>query len=237
MGAGRQSLTPGIARAYAVFARPAPDRLFVCTDCCMDPAVERAILAKAPRDLTLAEVRAWLDAAFDGSGGRAAVDWILPRILDLLRQGAGLEREVALARLVQTGFPQDWPGGSREVVAAACLEAFDAFCAGQGPGLDAWLCMVARGGLEIGPFLDRLEALPDAVLARVVHADWARPRGLSIRMTPFWDGAPGARDAVAGWYAGTALLLAMDRAMRGGSREAAAVHDFLVQGGAGPQRR
>lgn len=198
------------------------------------------MLARAPRDLTLAEMRAWLDAAFDGTEGRAAVEWILPRLLDLLQQGADVApagREVALARLVQTGFPQDWPAGSREVVEAACLEAFDAFCARQGQGLDTWLCMIASVGMQIGPFLDRLEALPDAVLAGVIHADWAGRGGLSIPMTRFWDKARGARDAVAGWYAGTALLLAMDRAMRDGSRQAAAVHDFLVHDGAAQRRR
>ncbi len=229
MGAGREQ----VERAYRLFARPAPPDLGVCTACCMDPAVERAMLMKAPRDLTVEEVREWLAAAFSDGLGRAQVEWILPRILDLLAEGAEVAtggNEVALARLGRLGFPEGWSEAEAAAVRDLCLLALEHHIRSDTRApLDDMLCMVAAGGLDLAPFLARLDALPDDVLARLLHDDWGGRRGLRIWRTPFWDGLP-ARQAVWGWY--VAQEARMWGAAARGDRRAAEVAEAISEAGA-----
>jgi hypothetical protein len=72
--------------------------------------------------------------------------------------------------------------------------------------------MIARSGLDIGPFLGRLWALPDADLAALLHAGWIAPGGAGrIAFTPFWADVP-ARTEVWAWYTAPELALRLFRA-------------------------
>lgn len=225
MGARGEPVEALVDRAYRAFARPAPAGLGVCTACCMDPAAERAMLAKAPRDLTPDEVRDWLSAAF--SGERAAVEWMLPRILDLLLDGVDVAvagNEVALRRLSETGFPGEWPLPQVEVVREACFALLGTRGANS---LDETLCLIANSGLDIAPFLARLDALPDETLAELLYADWTGASGLRIWRTAFWQGVPG-RQAVWDWFTSSDLEARMWRAGSAGNMRAIAVAECIA---------
>lgn len=220
-----------IARAYRAFAVPVPASLGVCTACCMDPALERAMLRKEPADLTLHEVREWLDAAFGGGMAEQQVAWIMPRILELLAEGhevATAGNEVALRRLRDAGFPGS---GSRErlaCVTAACHVILDRHIDARKPYLDDVLCMIANGGLPIAPYIARLDALPGDRLADLLHADWTHVNGLTIWRTAFWYAVPG-RQVVWDWYTSADLETRMWQAGSAGNMRAIEVAECIAR--------
>lgn len=214
MDAGPDPLTAALAAAWRVFDRPAPADLAVCTACCMDAALADEIRATPARSLSLHHLSEWLAAAFDGGAGREALLWLLPRMFDLLAEGREISHlgpEVTLARLPTTGFPDRWPQAEVDAVQGFCLALFDRKLAGRA-AIDPWLCMIARSGLDIRPFLERLWALPDADLAALLHAGWIAPGGAGrIAFTPFWEDVP-ARAEVWAWYTAPDLALRLFRA-------------------------
>lgn len=221
MGAGADTVSRAVARAYQAFAVPTPPGLGVCTACCMDPATERAMLAKHPRDLTLTEVQDWLSAAFSTEPSPQPIAWIMPRILELLAEGhdvAVFGNEVALRRLRLAGFPDSWTQDQASAVAEICTMALDSSVEGRALPVDSVLCMIANSGLDILPFLAQLDALPDNLLADLLHNDWQAVSGLSIWRTPFWQDVP-QRQTVWNWYTGPALEARMwDAAAKGNMR-------------------
>lgn len=206
MGSGPDPLTPALIAAlgvaWRVFDRPAPANLGVCTACCMAPALAAEILATPARALTPHHLREWLAAAYDNRPERAPLLWLLPRMFELLAEGQEISHlgpEVVLARLPATGFPESWPQDEVDAVQSFCLALFDQKLAAR-EGIDGWLCMIARSGLDIRPFLDRLWALPDADLAALLDACWIKPGPVGrIPFTAFWSDVP-ARAEVWAWY-------------------------------------
>ncbi|NUB44559.1 hypothetical protein GEU84_009215 [Fertoebacter nigrum] len=231
MGAGSDALSRAVAQAYHAFAVPAPPDLGVCTACCMDPAMERVMLAKQPRDLTLAEVQEWLGAAFSRDAPRHPVAWITPRILELLAEGLEVAtggNEVALRRLREAGFPDHWSPEQVIATGLVCMIALERHIATGAPDLDGTLCMIANSGLDIGPFLAHLDTLPGDVLADLLYTDWRGNSGLSIRRTLFWQHVP-QRQAVWNWYTGPDLEARMWDAAAAGNMRALEVAECIAR--------
>jgi hypothetical protein len=194
VGAGPDALTAAIDEAWRVFDLPAPATIGVCTDCCMKPVLAAEMLATSARDLTEHHLSEWHYAAYATGIGRPHLAWLLPRMFELLAEGkdvCGIGPQVLLARLPLTGFPGQWPEGEVEAVRRFCLAFFDQKIATCDPEIDSWLCMMASGGLDICPFLDRLWALSDADLAALLYANWIEPwREGWITFTAFWQNVP-----------------------------------------------
>lgn len=230
-----------IAQAYRAFAVPTPASLGVCNcGLCLDPDLERTMLRKQPADLTLDEVREWLSAEFRDTMNRQLIAWIMPRVLDLLVDGAEVEvvgNEVALRRLRNAGFPDEWTLAQVAAVISACHPALDRHVAARSPDFDGLLCMIANSGLNISPFLARLDAVPDDTLVELLRIDlvparsrsiWRRAKAGRIWRTPFWEDVPG-REAVWNWYTSTELEARMWRAGSMGNVRAVEVAEVIAQ--------
>ena len=189
-------LEPLVEAAYRRFRRAAPPDLGVCTVCCMDPEVERRMLAKSPRDLTRDEMREWFSAATAAGAGSG---WILPRVLDGLARDeemAATGVEVTLRR-----FQAIAPGDP--VVAAFIDGWFPAAVAMGRERLDDYLCMLRLGGWDRARLRSMVLDLPDALLVDRLWRDWCEGMHWpSAWSTAFWpDG-----ESAAGIYAAPDLL-------------------------------
>ena len=226
-GKGEQvdKLSALIEEGYRLFERPRPTGLGVCVRCCMYPEIEARILDWQVAEIPLEDLRDWYFAASDSPFPRNVMRWFLPRILDLLAQRADLASvgtEVVLFRLRDSGFPDGWTEAEVDFM-TRFAEALVMQVARDGGGderlpahsLDEVLCMFGMGGVDLGPALARLQALPDAELVRALAPDWGHP-GHDIWVNAFWEGGP-AKDSFFGWLTSRAML---DRMMIHGSGDA-----------------
>lgn len=234
MGPRPDALKAAIDEAWRAFDIPAPATTGVCEHCCMDPQIEADFLKRRARDLPLAYVRDWYFAAFSDDIGHNHVAWFLPRVMEVLADGADVAsvgNEVAFSRLPRTGFPDRWP--ERQVAAInrfalAYLEMKLTTDPPLGWGeIDRVLCMFGEGGIDIGPLLDRLDALSDAELADLLYATWFHAESGSIPFDAFWSHEP-ARTLAWTWYRSAQLLARMEGAALAGNAKALEVHSVIA---------
>lgn len=224
--AARAALDATVAEARAALDFPPPERTGVCIGCCMDPGIEAAFLGVPARDLPSAWVRDWYFAATADDIGLAEMGWILPRILrGLAEEGEDITffgLETALVRLPQAGLPDGWPAPAVATVERFADAWLDRVAAEVRPDLEESLAMIANGGMALAPRRARLEALPDAVLARLLHANWAG----RVWSTPGWT-RTADRAATLAWYLSPALEDRMVVAGLAGDDRAAEVSDII----------
>lgn len=206
------ALAAAVERAYAVFARPAPADLSICTQiCCASPEDEQRILATPQRALTLDHFRDWYTAAFYYDP--APVKWLLPRILELLAEGEDpAPGGMALQRLGRCGYPEGWSAEERAVVetcvrlfAARALPVTDDPFDPLGVRWIEWLCHAAGAQIPLGPLIAEAEAAPPHVLARALSL-LRFEKDLTFLHEGSWeDAAEGARAEVDAWLSSPAL--------------------------------
>lgn len=231
MGSRPDALTAAIDAAWRVFDMPAPADLGVCTACCMDPALAQEILATPARRLEARHLEEWLAAAYAPAPYADNMAWLLPRIFELLADGSQVSHlgpEVVLARLPLNGFPAAYSQAAVAAVHSFCLALLEVKLAQRDTTLDAWLCMIAKSGLDLTPFLDRIWALPDAELVALLHSNWIAPwREGWLVLSAFWEDVP-ARHQLWQWYTSDALLDRLTRAMLADSEPAVELYDLIV---------
>lgn len=239
MGTGIDALRAAIDGAWLAFKMPAPDQLGLCTECCISPAEADRIRATPARNLTTQQIRAWYGSAFASDPTHAQVVWLLPRVFELLAEGAevaAVGNEVAFQRLARTGFPDRWPERQVAAVNAFALAYLSAQIASVNAladgGLDRLLCMFGEGGIDLIPLLSHLNALPDDVLVSLLHKAWFHHGFGTIPQNHFWSKEPGI-SLVRHWYRSDALLLRMEQAAMNGSELALDLYTLLL--GAGGQ--
>lgn len=192
---------------YRLFKRQRPSGHGCCINCCMYPDVEARLLQWPQHEIPLYDLNDWYFAAAASSPfPRPVIGWFLPRILELIAEGAELAavgNEVVLMRLGDSGFPDEWPDDAVDHMRRFAKAIIGRCVPGHGDraklpyGLDEALCMFGMGGVDLGPALADLDARPTADLAAAFDKDWAHP-GRDIWVNPFWDIGP-TRDAVYGW--------------------------------------
>lgn len=242
MGSRPDALKAAIDAAWRAFDLPAPATTGVCKNCCMDPKIEADFLARQARDLPESYVRDWYFAAFTDDIAHNHVAWFLPRVMEMLADGkevASVGDEVAFNRLPRTGFPDRWPERQVAAINRFALAFLEFKLAADPPmgwaELDYLLCMFGEGGIDIGPLLNRLDALTDGDLASLLHRTWFyAPAGgtdgtqcRSIPFDAFWSREP-ARSMAWNWYTSTALLDRMERAAMAGNETALAVYALIA---------
>lgn len=229
MGSGSESLDDVIAEAWRVFDLPTPRSTGVCKGCCMDREIEADFLNHTARDLPDHYIRDWYFAVFADDLGYAQMGWLLPRVMELLaigREDFFSGQEVALSRLPQSGFPDRWPPQAVEIVRRFAHALLAQRVTDGVWDLDTTLCTIGNSGLEIGPFLSQLEALPDDALARLLHSNWIYEGRGMIFQTYHWN-SQDQRSEVWNWYLSEALENRMIEAGIAGDEMAAAVSDVI----------
>lgn len=235
MGARPDALKAAIDEAWRAFDIPAPADLGICTGCCMDPIIAEDMRATPARMLSHLQVREWYGASFDPAPTHGQVAWLLPRAMEILADGrevAAVGNEVAFRRLPLAGFPDKWPERQVSAVNRFALAFLEAKLIGKPPlgwgELDRILCMFGEGRIDMEPLLHRLDALPDDLLADLLHRTWFYMSGGKMHHDAFWECEP-AKSKVWGWYTSEALLNRMEQGALGGNETALDVHALIAE--------
>jgi len=196
-------LTPGdsffevIEEAYRVFAYPKPTTTGVCERCCMDAKIEADFFKPEIRDLPLHCVQDWYSGAYDPDGiPKETWGYLLPRILEVLAAGAGLNVtafEVGLSRF-DTGNPNSWSSDEWAVLDRFQRMYLRRHIAPTQEMLDDVICLFGLAGWSLESLLEQAASSSDAELAQRLWHDWCEwtaPGMESVWITPFWDGVGG----------------------------------------------
>lgn len=182
-----------IDEAYRVFDYLKPTHTGVCERCCMDPKIEDSFLDPAIRQLPLAYIRDWYNAAYSPEGvGKDVWGYLIPRILEVLAFGEEVSPtgiEVSLNRFA-TGDRDQWSGAQWQV-----LDRFQRMYLARETltgenHLDDVLCMFGLAGWRIDDLLSQVAASADDVLIERLWRDWCEwvvPGREEVWMTAFWE--------------------------------------------------
>ena len=160
---------------YSAFTQNgAPQRITVCP-CCVSAGEVEAMTQTRLRDLSAERLEHYLSAVFLTSGAQEDFRYFLPRLLDLnahAKWDFQSDWEVLLGKL-SLGQWQSWPKRERETMnefLQACFEDLVSAGGERGDEIDGFLCGLARGGVDLAYFLDRLSQ-PDADAAFFALSD------------------------------------------------------------------
>ncbi len=200
-----------LAGLYKVFATFPPKEIFGCY-CCLDQPERDLLLTKKLGVLTSADLASYASSVFLTVGDVSDYRYFLPRIFDLSASDLNWwpSPEVVLRALTLAEW-DGWPGDEREAIERflrAWLDQWSGEREGGWSEIDSLLCGVARAGLDISPYLQRLLApsgLPGLRELDRLNRD-AALRGASAEN--FWGDAPDD------WRRLTDFLLSDDVAVR-----------------------
>jgi hypothetical protein len=201
-----------VADAYQALRRHKPPTqcLDVCLNCCMSPALEREMRQLPLRELKAHHFYEYNTSAKSEQQPAAELLYFLPRLLELMAQGANLHHstELYLDRLGRCDAAK-FSKVERAAIDAYAL-AFFAEGLAQSPmdstgrfmGEDAVsiLLMFNIGGIDVTPLLAHW--LANGAPTATMHYVWARYWALGCNQSfgnPFADKRPGFQDTIADW--------------------------------------
>ncbi|XVJ68219.1 MAG: hypothetical protein HEQ39_00055 [Rhizobacter sp.] len=209
---GGEPLRSVVADAYQALRRHKPPTqcLDVCLNCCMSPALEREMRQLPLRELKAHHFYEYNTSAKSEQQPAAELLYFLPRLLELMAQGANLHHstELYLDRLGRCDAAK-FSKVERAAIDAYAL-AFFAEGLAQSPrdsagrfmGEDAVsiLLMFNIGGIDVARLLAHW--LDNEAPTATMHYVWARYWALGCNQpfsNPFADKRPGFQDTIADW--------------------------------------
>ena len=192
---------------YDAFAAvPKPTAIDACS-CCVDADEIATLLTNPLRDISPDELSVYASKVFLTVGAESDFRYFVPRIFEILATESGWwpDPEVVGRALANAGW-QAWSATERAAVEGVFNAVFDgALMERDGCSLDSWLCAVAKGGMELTPFLQRMAASDEAVLALYLwHANEIMRGRLN---NEFWQDVPLAAKALLAWFHSTEVSL------------------------------
>lgn len=176
------AMQEAVERLYSVFRlyKVPQHMLDVCLQCCMDPELEAQMRRLPLRDLTAKHFYEYNTSAMSDSQTAEEIKYLLPRLIELLAQGAQLHHsiEVALQRLGNCD-PKAFSEKERAALDAFALCYFAEYLNqhlwldGDGYSFDnafSILLMFNSGGVAVEPLLDYWAA-NDCAAATLHYAD------------------------------------------------------------------
>lgn len=206
-----------LERVYDVFAGPPPAELAACP-CCVSEAQIRVLLSTPLREITADELTRYASAVLLTSGDVADFRYFLPRMLEisLTERWWWPDIEVTLSKLPVAGS-DNWPAAERDALMNLFEHAFDEAVEASSsnplhPDVDSWICGLGLAGVDLEPFLRKLEdpAAAHALLQFIRYNDQYRQH--RTLANPFWDKARAASDPVVKWLHSTRGRTAIERA-------------------------
>ena len=200
-------LKEAIDSVYAAFAAvPRPREIEGCPCCIEDKEVD-VLLAKPLREISPEELSSYASSVFLTIGCEKDFHYFLPRILEVTVTDLGWWPDIEVTgRALENAKWLTWPEAEREAI----KRFFDAQFSGLltesvGSELDSWLCGISLAGLELAPFLTRLEANTSAVLE--IYGWNANPI-MERRLTNgFWDDTSKGASQLIEWFYSTDVSL------------------------------
>jgi hypothetical protein len=160
-------LADNLEALYAAFgdARK-PSKIDGCP-CCLDEKEICTLLSKPLRELTGGELASYSESAFLTVGSIDDYLYFLPRILEIgcVEGGWWPDFEIT-GRAIGETMPSEWPAHRLDALTDFLHAALQvAIEEEDGWGIDGIVCSIARMGLDVTPFLQRIETSTNALLA------------------------------------------------------------------------
>lgn len=195
-----KSLSDNLESLYVAFGDvPKPTTIAGCP-CCIENKSVCVLLATPLRDLSMEDLWSYARSAFLTVGDLADYLYFLPRIIEISVTEKGWWPEAPIiGRAVAETMPLKWPVQRREAlieVLHAMIQEVDLDWTG-GDSIDDWICAIAKMGLEVEPFLHRLESMPNHLLA---YYEANSGSLMKQRLNnAFWDAGEPGYDTVLEW--------------------------------------
>ena len=197
-------MSPAVQRAlekvYAAFGDvPKPANIGGCP-CCIDRKNLDPLLAKPLRSLSPDDLTKYAASALLTVGEPEDYIYFLPRILEILMiEPLWWPSVEIVARTIDSAGLREWPDTRRKAI----TEYFDTvladlFAREAGSEFNDWLCALGALGVNLGPFLTRLEANGERLIEFYEQHSQSLVRGKLAN--GFWDNAPAARRQVVDWF-------------------------------------
>lgn len=148
-------------RVYEAFSTQRKPRTISACPCCIDEAQACTLLSTPLRKITPAQLSSYASSVFLTAGSESDFRYFLPRILEISIHDRSWwpDREIVLRSLALAGW-KSWHKGEREALQSLFDSAFDdvIFCEeDQEYEIDSWICGLALAGVDVAPFLQKLE--------------------------------------------------------------------------------
>lgn len=176
----------------------------------------RLLLSKPLREITAEELTGYASSVFYTVGDQEDFQYFLPRILELsvTEWHWWPDVEVVLTKLKLAEW-REWPESKidplERFLDAAFDEAIETASNHANVEVDSWMCGFALAGVDVQPFLERLEA-PSAARALRRFVKWNDAYRSGAMANPFWDGDRAAASRVAEWLNSPRAQAAIARA-------------------------
>lgn len=195
-----RNLDDAIRQLYQAFANvPKPHQIDGCP-CCIDRKQVGVLSEKQLRELTPRELSVYASSAFLTVGQVADYRYFLPRILEITAtEVSWWPSPQVTARAIREASPKTWTAEQRSALNEYLEAVVDSVIqSGEYFQLDAWICAIAKIGMDVRPFLVRVSQCPAAVLVSFESNANTLPR--KKLANPFWELPCPAHDAVVDWF-------------------------------------
>ncbi len=185
---------------YAAFAGQArPLKISYCPCCITDEEIA-TLLGSGLREIPPEVLAPYASSAFLTVGNVADYLYFLPRILEITATDDQWwpDPEVT-GRAISTAKLDSWPASRLDALTGFLAAVIDsAIGSGEYLKIDPWMCAIARMGIDVRPYLQRIAASPDAVLA--YFEDNARCLPKNRLCNAFWELPNAGHDAIVDWF-------------------------------------
>lgn len=202
------TLQTSIERLYAAFdSVPKPVKIDGCR-CCIDDREVWTMLSTPLRELTTSQLSSYVSNFSTTVGSVTDFRYYLPRILELTVTGAWWGESLG-PNLVEAGWLA-WPAAERDVIRAPLeILLFTAIEEQDTQGIDRRLSDLSELGLDLAPYLARLESNPEATLA--FYRRQANPAtGIELRDSLWGNAVAGAIQVIDWFYSPSVSKLILD---------------------------
>ena len=151
-----------IDRLYEVFRPKRKPHAIGACPCCQDQRHMDSLLTTPLRQITPDQLSRYGASVFLTVGGESDFRYLLPRILELTfrEQRWWPSPEIALEKLALADW-LSWSDEETQVLHDFFQTAFDDILDrryGNAEEIDAWICGLGRAGVDVAPYLHKLEA-------------------------------------------------------------------------------
>jgi len=161
------ALADTLQTLYAAFGDVhRPSKIDACP-CCLDQKEICTLLSRPLRELSGGELASYSGSAFVTVGSTDDYLYFLPRILEIGCVEGGWWPDLEITgRAIGETKPSEWPAHRLDALTDFLHSALQAAIEEEdGWAIDGLLCAIARMGLDVTPFLQRIEMYTGALLA------------------------------------------------------------------------
>jgi hypothetical protein len=199
------SLSNSIDAFYRAFADVSEPRYVDGCPCCIENKQVEVLLSTPLRELRPEELGSYAESALLTVGDIADYLYFLPRILEIsIRVDSWWPDIEVTARAIRSTDLQSWPSRRFQALLALIAAVIEEIVgSGSHDQLDGWLCAIARMGLDVSPYLRKIETDRAAVLAYFEYNAASLTTGRLLNA--FWELPNDGHDEIVKWFRSDAI--------------------------------